>query len=96
MSEPIKILKNILDLDMIFSFEVEPKNPNDYIVNFKVKQLSQRRKVLIPYIVRKDGSVFNIKNFSLKLDISLMDIHGVSMPVLCDNLYLSKIPGPKS
>ncbi|GAG10809.1 unnamed protein product, partial [marine sediment metagenome] len=51
MSEPIKILKNILDLDIIFSFEVEPKNPNDYIVNFEVKQLSQRRKVLIPYIV---------------------------------------------
>ena len=92
MSEPIKILKNILDLDMIFSFEVEPKNPNDYIVNFKVKQLSQRRKVLIPYIVRKDGGVFNIKNFSLKLDIPLMDIHGVSMPGKCDNLYLSRIP----
>lgn len=87
-----KILKNIDELDLNFSFEVEPEDLDAYYIDIEIKQISNKRKVIIPHIFRKDGNAFNMKNFSLRINIPLIDIHGVSMPGKGDNPCLSKIP----
>ena len=87
-----KIIKNIDNLDLTFSFEVEPEDLDIYRIDIELKKISNERKVIIPHIFRKDGNIFDVKNFNLGIDIPLLDIHGVSMPGKGDNLYLSKIP----
>ena len=87
-----KISKNINELDLNFSFETEPEDLDAYYIDIEIKQILNKRKVIIPHIFRKDGNAFNMKNFSLRINIPLIDIHGVSMPGKSNNLYLSKIP----
>lgn len=87
-----KTLKSVDELDLNFSFEVEPEDLNSYCINIKLKQISDKRKIITPHIFRKDRNAFNVKNFSLRINIPLLDIHGVSIPGKSNNLYLSKIP----
>lgn len=53
-----KILKNIDNLDLNLSFEVEPDDLDAYYIDIEIKQISNKRKVIIPHIFRKDGNAF--------------------------------------
>jgi len=92
MDKTFRISNNLRDFNLVFSLEVDPKNSDDYSFYIDIEQLSEGRKVIIPHIIRKDGSAFNLKNFSLRITIPLLDIHGISMPGKYDNPYLSRIP----
>lgn len=92
MDKTFRISNNLRDFNLVFSLEVDLKNSDDYSFYIDIEQLSEGRKVIIPHIIRKDGSAFNLKNFSLRITIPLLDIHGISMPGKYDNPYLSRIP----
>lgn len=84
---------SVRGLELSLCFEVTPKEAA-YRIVVDIEPLSETREgaVIIPSISRQDGDMFYLKSFHLKIQIPLLDIHGVSMPGKANNPFLFGIP----